>query len=625
MFAGERIAWFAGVEYLTPLSGVRLKVELDGNDYTNEPAGGDAFFASQTPFNFGIEYRPFSWITAGITYERGNQLAARLAITARLNDTLGLPKISDDPKPPISVRPAAPSNTIEPPLSIVSEFDSAEQLTNTIFDAFDSRGMNIDEIATDVSQLQIVLDGKTEPPTGQVSSAAFEILRVLPASYSGLAVMQSGISSVSQRLLVLSRADLYAASSIQSLDKIDDHYWASLKVQLAAEGINVIALEQSGNELTIYFSQSRHRFLPRAIGRAVRIASGAAPVGIELFTFVHLTNGVTTASVSMLRRDFERVARHRGSAEEIWSRATFNEPNGIPGSAKIESGLYPSFNWYVTPKVRQHIGRPGQFHRYQIWLKLASETELVRGLFLDTVLGANVYNNFDDLESVPDSRLRHVRSEIVNYLNKGSNSMVQLSLSHITNPLPGLFTKVSAGYLEEMFAGFGGEILYHPSNSRIAVGLEIYKVYQREFEQRFGLLNEEDLAYQTNTGHLSVYYDAPGQEISGQISIGRYLAEDIGGTLLVGRLFQSGIRVGGWLTLTDLAPEEFGEGSFDKGVFITVPYDLFFTRSTSRAGTFAFRPLTRDGGQRVNVPRPLIGASSANNGTMTRYPHTLLD
>jgi hypothetical protein len=62
------------------------------------------------------------------------------------------------------------------------------------------------------------------------------------------------------------------------------------------------------------------------------------------------------------------------------------------------------------------------------------------------------------------------------------------------------------------------------------------------------------------------------------------------------------VQVGAWATKTDISAEEFGEGAFDKGFFVVIPFDLFTTSPTKSRGGIAFRPLTRDGGAKVGLP-----------------------
>ena len=67
---------------------------------------------------------------------------------------------------------------------------------------------------------------------------------------------------------------------------------------------------------------------------------------------------------------------------------------------------------------------------------------------------------------------------------------------------------------------------------------------------------------------------------------------------------------GGFFTITDATHKQFGEGSFDKGLFIRIPYNSI-SPYESRAGLFDLvRPIQGDGGARVHVPGRLYGLVS---------------
>jgi hypothetical protein len=85
---------------------------------------------------------------------------------------------------------------------------------------------------------------------------------------------------------------------------------------------------------------------------------------------------------------------------------------------------------------------------------------------------------------------------------------------------------------------------------------------------------------------------------------GRYLAGDWGGTVEIGRRFRSGIEVGGFATLTDVPFKAFGEGSFDRGIYVRLPLDLFGIE-TRTVTPLTIRGVTRDGGARLAVDNPL--------------------
>mgnify|MGYP006250426879 FL=1 len=59
-------------------------------------------------------------------------------------------------------------------------------------------------------------------------------------------------------------------------------------------------------------------------------------------------------------------------------------------------------------------------------------------------------------------------------------------------------------------------------------------------------------------------------------------------------------------TKTNLSAEEFGEGSFDKGFYISVPTQLFYSDFRSGVISFGLHPLTKDGGAILNKHNSLI-------------------
>jgi hypothetical protein len=138
-------------------------------------------------------------------------------------------------------------------------------------------------------------------------------------------------------------------------------------------------------------------------------------------------------------------------------------------------------------------------------------------------------------------------------------------------------------------------MLWKPIDSRLALGAEINYVRQRAFNQ---LLDFRD--YDVVTGHVSAYY-AFRNGFHAQVDVGRYLAGDWGATFAVDREFRNGWRVGAYATFTDVSFEDFGEGSFDKGLRFTIPLEPFLGRPTRRRFDMVMQPLTRDGGARLHV------------------------
>jgi hypothetical protein len=154
-----------------------------------------------------------------------------------------------------------------------------------------------------------------------------------------------------------------------------------------------------------------------------------------------------------------------------------------------------------------------------------------------------------------------------------------------------------------MYAGITGEILYKRPGSNFAVGVDLSAVKMRDFNMLFGLRD-----YKTATGHLNLYYDAGGS-FDLEANVGRYLAKDWGVTTKISRRFSNGWSAGAYATLTDVPFDTFGEGSFDKGLFITLPMDWMLGKPSKSLRDFYIRPITRDGGAMLASSKTLYPAT----------------
>ena len=75
----------------------------------------------------------------------------------------------------------------------------------------------------------------------------------------------------------------------------------------------------------------------------------------------------------------------------------------------------------------------------------------------------------------------------------------------------------------------------------------------------------------------------------------------------------SGWQAGIFFTRTDVPAEIFGEGSFDKGFYINVPFDVFSKSYSKNTYGIKYRPMTRDGGQKLEIQNRLIDSFYGSN------------
>ena len=215
-------------------------------------------------------------------------------------------------------------------------------------------------------------------------------------------------------------------------------------------------------------------------------------------------------------------------------------------------------------------------------------------LMFNANLKFSLADNFDELTAAPiDTYPAQVRSDVKDYFQAIGDQIVigRAQLDYLETLSKNHHIMLSAGLLEDMFAGYGFEYLWFNPNNRYAIGFEAFDVYKRDYEMRFGLQE-----YSNVTGHLNFYYRNYGAiPFDAKISYGEYLAGDIGGTFEISRSFKNGARFGIFASFTDVSSTQFGEGSFDKGITFRIPLpfgDNFIN--------YAWRPLTKDPGQKLN-------------------------
>jgi hypothetical protein len=231
---------------------------------------------------------------------------------------------------------------------------------------------------------------------------------------------------------------------------------------------------------------------------------------------------------------------------------------------------------------------------YQFLLRFNGAYYFDDNKWLNGSVGVNLLNNYDKFEYDAPSNLPRVRTDIRSYATSSDVQLSRLQYTQTHRLDRDLYAMAYAGLFEWMYGGVGGEVLYRPYGANWAIGADFNWVKQRGFEQDFSFRD-----YSTLTGHVTGYLQTGFYNVLAKGSVGRYLAGDYGATLDLSRRFDNGFTMGAWATMTNVSKEEFGEGSFDKGVYIQIPFDAFFIRSTTSVGTIAWNPLTRDGGARL--------------------------
>ena len=288
-----------------------------------------------------------------------------------------------------------------------------------------------------------------------------------------------------------------------------------------------------------------------------------------------------------------RGVRSRSVAEEGSSRIHVLEGRTIAETTNATDYGYPKLNFGADLATRVQLMDPDAPLRGQVYAKLSARASLADNLDVWAIYAQDIYNDFST-DRVSNSRIQRVRSDVNRYLTEGQSGIDQLYVEYHKSATPSLHYRAYAGILEAMYGGAGVEVLYAPFKSRIAVGATVNVLRQRGFEKNF-----EFLDYKTVTGYLSLFYATPFYNVDAAVHAGRYLGKDRGYTFEARRTFDSGFSLGGFFTRTNVSAEDFGEGSFDKGLFFRIPFNGLLPGNSRSSYTTILRPLERDGGRRL--------------------------
>ena len=387
--------------------------------------------------------------------------------------------------------------------------------------------------------------------------------------------------------------------------------WADVSARLAANaGVQVQSIRQDGRELIVTGEPGRYYYPSKTVGRSARILDNAAGPDIDWVTLVSTSEGMPVVQTSVHRGPFDQLLSHDLAPDEFRRSVVREAPPAATGTLLYRAPL-DRYHGNVGLGLGQSVGGPDTFILYQVFASYDAEYRFSRQAWLSGQFNVDLLNNYDQFRYDAPSNLPRVRTYQRQYLTTSRLNLGNLQFNVASRLGQDLYGMAYAGYLESMYAGAGGEVLYRPFGERWALGANLNWVRQRGFAQHLDLRD-----YHVLTGHLTAYVDTGVDDVLATVSVGRYLAGDWGGTLDLSRAFHNGVRMGAYATFTNVSSRQFGEGSFDKGIYVSVPFDLMLPKSSPSSTEIMWQPLTRDGGAMLRRRYSLYGLTSERDSQL---------
>ena len=368
----------------------------------------------------------------------------------------------------------------------------------------------------------------------------------------------------------------------------------------AYTGWSVRALAQQGSATVLEAETDGALHLQERVERAVAVLHQDTPASSGQFILRLSERGLPMSDITINRAEW--VARHLAPESPAMQlpaqRVSYGAPASTlptPAPAEVPGLSKPGFKLDWGPSYSQILGGPDGFLLYQIGVQSKFEHRFTDNTWLSGALNLRLLDNYDKFKYDAPSNLPRVRTYAREYVTTSRLTMPLLQLTHVRQLGSNQYLSAYGGMLETMYGGVGAEWLYRPWQSQLAFGVDANYVRQRDFSQHFAFRD-----YHVGTGHATLYWDTGWNDVQVKLSAGRYLAGDSGATLDVKRVFQNGVTMGAWATKTNVSAEQFGEGSFDKGIYATIPFDVMLPKSSPSNANIVWNPLTRDGGARLS-------------------------
>ncbi len=376
--------------------------------------------------------------------------------------------------------------------------------------------------------------------------------------------------------------------------------------------------------LDLTLTNSRISQMSRAVGRAARTALLLAPLETTEIRVTYTTNGLPVATYEFtdlrkLNRYFNGLLMRKELAESVAIR--YADPSSYPEMEKADllaaleeptqakvlygdEGNFVSYKsqgagldvFQIRPTMSAYINGPEVF-QYSLGVLTTYDRELYERLFLNSGVNLILYENITEALGVNNSTLPHVRSDFGEYAKGPPLRLDHLFLNRVYQPSERTYARLTGGWLEQMYGGVGAQWLYVERGAPWAFDVSVDAVKQRDFDGWFGFQD-----YRTVTALAALHYKLPYQSTF-TTRAGRFLARDFGVRFEISRRFRIGIELGAWYTVTNAVDTGVDGSNYrDKGVFVSIPFEVFLLKDTRVTTGFSLAPWTRDVGQMVNSP-----------------------
>jgi hypothetical protein len=381
---------------------------------------------------------------------------------------------------------------------------------------------------------------------------------------------------------------------------------AAADVAGAAHGLYLSSVADGLHRLITRFQLQPGTFLPDQLNAVLRLMAIPSGRANDALTVQPVALGLSGPSITFDRWDLEQaLGNNNGSPQEIWQHVAFGP--SIPDSAFPNNQAFLDQPVFYNLVFDNKLSLSEDDHALLYRTSVIGEYQkmLTAHLMSGQSLRLNLADNLQNLNEYRTVSYLPVRSDEDVFAERRI-AVDRSYISYMRSLNRDWHYAVTAGYLEEMYGGAGGEILYRPFGHTYAFGVEMWEALKRDPYQPLDLgFNGDHLL----SGHLKAYYEIPHTDLTLEAKVGRYLAEDLGGTLAIANHFRNGASIEAFVTATatDAREQElYGTGThLYSGIRLRLPLGNLPLVPSGSEARVTVAPIGRDTGQSIDNPVPL--------------------
>jgi hypothetical protein len=363
---------------------------------------------------------------------------------------------------------------------------------------------------------------------------------------------------------------------------------------LHSSGFADIGVINNGLELWVEAANIKYYYRTRAIEVAFRVINNLTPDTIQKIHLKLTENGIPDIELSVDREDLKDYFDGRLS-EKGFSRLTETKTD-VVDRLPVEKKHRRLFEYGLKPAFRTFLNDPSGYFKYRLGAEGWLDFHPWRGSSF--VVGIETYP-VNTVSSTNAPLSRPVRTDMIPYL-QDNVVLGRLLYDQIEKFPQEIYGRIAVGLLEAQYAGLDGEIAKPFFDGQLLLGISGSLLKKREPNILFSLKQNDWMDYY-RTAFINVRWNIPKVDISIDLKIGQFLAEDKGTRITVSRSF-NGVILSAWYSLTDtsLFTDQFNKGYHEYGIGLTIPLRMFSGGDSRTSYSYAISPWTRDVAQDIN-------------------------